>query len=410
MSKAAQDAKPVEAVAEEEEYYEDAGEEVPEDTTLANTDVVNKYKKAALWANETLQHIISLCVVGANVLTVCQTADELIKTKVNSMFKGVAEKGVAFPTTISSNSCLCYQSEVPGEENADRAIAVNDVLHIDLGVHVDGYSACVAHTLHVTANGELNPESREAQIISAAYKVLDTAVRQLRPGTDSYAVSHIIEKAAEHFGFANVEGVLSHQLKRFIIDGFQCIPGRSAAEHRVHSCTIEPLTVWAMEVALTTGKGKLREGDAKANIFKQSIESTYTPKMAAAQEFSKEADSKFGMFPFAMRNIENKKARLGASELVKHGKLHRFAPLYERDGEVVAHFKLTVLVTDKKIERVTGVAPQKGAPAPKPFESDELKAAAAQTFTLGEAKPKAAPAAAAAAAAPAAAAPAAAKK
>lgn len=384
---------------EEEEMEE---EEEEEDTSIDNDEVVGKYKKAAEWANAALAHVITLCKPNANIVQICQAGDAFIVSKVNTMHKGLkveeGEKGIGFPTTLSVNSCVAYQSDVPGEEaTADRVLALNDIVHIDLGVHIDGYTAMVANTYVVTANGELSPESREAAIIAAAAQTLDVISRSLRPGTDAYKVTEIIEKCCEHFGFQHCDGVLSHQLKRYIVDGFQCIPGKNSAEHKVHSYEIQPASVWAIEVALTTGRGKLREGDARAGIYKRNMESQYVSKLAAAQELYKEFDKNFGVFPFALRNIKASKMRLGIADLIKHNHIFKYAPLHERDGEVVAHFKITVLVTDKKIERVTSVNVQKGCPAPKPFAADsELFAASKQPFSLVAKKPAAAAAAAAA--------------
>jgi hypothetical protein len=62
--------------------------------------------------------------------------------------------------------------------------------------------------------------------------------------------------------------------------------------------------------------------------------------------------------------------------------------LYEKDGEVVAHFKATVLVTPKKIERVTGIPIQKGAAAPAPYPDAELAAKAKQPISLVAKKEK----------------------
>jgi len=386
MSKKTTDAHP----PKEEEEWEDvegeeeAAEEEEEDTTLNNTDVVAKYKQAATWANQVLKHVITLCKPGANIMEVCKAGDAMILEKVATSYKGV-EKGIAFPTTISNGSCVAYLAAT-AEEGADAVLVEGELARIDLGIQIDGYVAVVAHTIQVTADGLVKADSREGQLLTAAFQVMSTASRQLRPGTDFYEVTDIIEKAAAHFGFNPVEGVLSHQMKRYIVDGVKCIPGKNVAEHKVHSYDVQPASVFALDVVLTTGKGKLKERDTKAGIFKISLESSYVPKLTAAQEVSKEIEEKFQTFPFAVRNIENKKARLGLSELVKHGAVTRYAPLYEKDGELVAQFKITVLVTGKKIERVTGVELQKGAPAPAPYTDAALVAANSKKFTIDAGK------------------------
>jgi curved DNA binding protein len=371
-----------------EEEWEDVDEEEEEeeDTTLNNSDVVMKYKKAAAWANESLQVVINATKVGAKVIDLCKLGDDTITDKLATMFRG-AEKGIAFPTSISVNHCVANNSPAAGEEGSTQVIALNDVVHIDLAVHIDGYCAQVAHTLQVTENGELAPDTKEANVITAAYTALNTALRKIRPGTTLYEVTEVLEAAAEHFNVTPVDGVLSHLMKRYIIDGFRCIPGKKTPEHMVHDYAVEPAQVWTLDVVYTTGKGKLKERDLRPTIFKVSLENNYSSKMDSAREVQREVDEKFQTFPFAVRNIENKKARLGLSELVKHGVVVPYPALFEKEGDVVAQFKVTLLVTAKKIERITGLPMQKG-PAPAPYTNELLLAANKLSLSLEEKKKK----------------------
>jgi len=344
-----------------------------------------RYKAAAKWANEVLTQVISQCKPGASVKLICKEADELIELKVSQNFKGV-EKGVAFPTCISVNTIVCHFN---GAEE-DVTLAAGDVARIDLGVHVDGYPAYVAHTIQVTEDGKLS-DSREAHVISSTYAVLDAALRQVRPGNSTTVVTDVIEKAAAHFGLNAVEGVLSHQMKRYIVDGFKTIPSKNSAEHKVHDYDIEAYTVWCLDIVLTTGKGqKLKEKDIKPSVFKASLDTTYEPKLQAAFEARGEIANRFQYFPFGTNRLTNGKAKLGVSELARHGALVPYPVLFERDGEVVAQFKVTLLVSDKKIERVTGVTPQNGAPAPKAYTDEALAAAAKQPLSLVKKEKKAA--------------------
>lgn len=379
--------KQAQAAAEEEwEDVEEGEEEEEEDTTINNSDVVMKYKKAAAWANESLQAVVSAIKVGAKVVDLCKLGDETIADKVQSMFRGV-EKGPAFPTSVSVNSCVCHNSPVPSEETTPQVLALGDVVRVDLAVHIDGYSAQVAHTVQVTENGELSADAKETNVITAAYAALNLAIRKMRPGVQTYEITELIEKAAQHFGVNPVEGVLSHVVKRYIIDGFRSIPNKKTPEHMVHEYPIEVAQVWALDVAFTTGKGKLKERDVRPSIFKVSLENNYSAKMESARELQREIDTKFQTFPFGVRNLETKKARLGLSEMVKHGVVAPYPVLYEKDGETVAQFKVTLLVTAKKIERITGIPMQK-APAPAPFTDEALLAASKLSLSLEEKKKK----------------------
>jgi curved DNA binding protein len=373
------------APAEEEEWedYEEEHEEEEEDTTIANSDVVMRYKKAAQWANEVLTEVVAQVKPDASVKAIAAAGDALVAQKVATLFRGV-EKGSAMPTCVNVNGIVCHCNGTEG----DVTIQLNDVVRIDLGIHIDGYVAMVAHTVHVTANGELNPEAKESAVIAAGNAVLDAAIRQLRPGNSTTEVAKVIEDCATHFGLNPVEGSLSHQLKRYIVDGFKVIPSKASSDHKVHEYEIQENSVWCLDIVLTTGKGsKLKERDMKPCVYKQAIDASYEPKLNAAFEARGEITNRYQYFPFSVASLEAPKAKLGMSELNKHGVTIPFPVLYEKDGEIVAHFKATVLVTPKKIEKVTGIPIQKGA-APLAAYPDELAAKAKLPISLVDKKKK----------------------
>ncbi|CBH16692.1 aminopeptidase, putative [Trypanosoma brucei gambiense DAL972] len=365
---------------EEWEDVDEQAEEEEEDTTINNSDVVMRYKKAAVWCNETLQVLLDAIVPGAKVYDLCKLGDETIAKKLRTMFRGT-EKGIAFPTCISLNNCVAHNCPSPGDDAASQVVQLGDVVHVDLGIHIDGYCAQVAHTVQVTENNELGSDEKAAKVITAAYKILNTAVRKMRPGTNVYEVTEVIEKAAAHYGVTPAEGVLSHMLKRYIVDSFRCIPQKKVAEHLVHDYTLEAGQVWTLDIVMSSGKGKLKERDLRPSVFKVALDSKYTMKMESARELQREIESKYGTFPFAFRNLETKKARLGLSEMVKHSAVVPYPVLYEKDGEVVGHFKVTLLVTAKKIEVVTGLKMQK-APELPPYTDELLLTTSKLPFSL----------------------------
>ena len=52
--------------------------------------------------------------------------------------------GIAFPCCISVNNCICHFS--PLSNDPDTILKAGDVTKIDLGAHIDGFIAVVAHT------------------------------------------------------------------------------------------------------------------------------------------------------------------------------------------------------------------------------------------------------------------------
>ncbi|EPY27692.1 hypothetical protein AGDE_08993 [Angomonas deanei] len=176
-------------------------------------------------------------------------------------------------------------------------------------------------------------------------------------------------------------------LKRYIIDGFRCIPQKKEAEHMVHNYDFDLAQVWTLDIVMSTGKGKLKERDERPFIYKVALDSNYNVKLESAKELEKEIDTKYATFPFAIRNLETKKARLGLNEMIKNGAVIPYPVLYERDGEQLAHFKSTILITKKKIEVITGLKPQAG-PALAPYTDEVVIAASKLPLILEDKKKK----------------------
>ena len=60
--------------------------------------------------------------------------------------------------------------------------------------------------------------------------------------------------------------------------------------------------------------------------------------------------------PFTLRAIEDEKtARLGVKECINHKLLDPFTVLYEKDDEIVAQFKFTVLLLPNGPRKITGL-------------------------------------------------------
>ena len=57
-----------------------------------------------------------------------------------------------------------------------------------------------------------------------------------------------------------VEGVLSHQMKQFVIDANKCVLNRPSSEARVEDGEFEENEVYAVDIVVSTGEGKTRVG------------------------------------------------------------------------------------------------------------------------------------------------------
>ena len=117
---------------------------------LEQTSVLTKYKSAAEIANKALAYVASLCVPDARVYDICVAGDTFLEEQCAGVYaksKPAVEKGIAFPTCVSANECVCHCS--PASADAGLTLSEGDLVKIDLGCHIDGWIAVCAHSLRV---------------------------------------------------------------------------------------------------------------------------------------------------------------------------------------------------------------------------------------------------------------------
>lgn len=70
-------------------------------------------------------------------------------------------------------------------------------------------------------------------------------------------VTEAIQKVAAAYDCKIVEGVLSHQLKQFVIDGNKVVLSVPGPETRVEDSEFEENEVYAVDIVTSTGDGKV---------------------------------------------------------------------------------------------------------------------------------------------------------
>jgi len=273
-----------------------------------------------------------------------------------------------------------------------------------MGVHLDGFIAVAAHTAEVTAEGALtdfvpdmvDPEAAaaaeaaavteaaaaeaaapadedaaasasasssaapasKADVASAAFVCAELALRMVSPGNTNTAVTEAWDRVAKHFGVSLCQGVLSHELKQFVIDGSNVIIARENKEddQAAADVTFEKNRVFAIDVACSSGEGKPRESEARTTIYKRNVERTYGLKMSASRNLLRQVQERSPTLPFSLRHFdEPKQARAGIVECLKHELVSPFPVMAERDGDHTAHFKFTAMLLASGTLKATGL-------------------------------------------------------
>ena len=346
-----------EEIEEEEDDFEDTvGEDFKKDIRA-----LTYLQDAGKIADEVLTDVISKCKPGAKLYELCSQSDALIKTKLANVYrKGKFIKGIAFPTCISVNE-ICGHYSAPKETSTDKEktqLEEGDVAKIDLGVEINGFAAVVAHTV-VVSDKEEKVKGSKADVILAAYNCVQAALRMMKEnGPTNNDITKTIAKICEDYKVSPVEGVLSHRMKKDIIDGMETIINKTNFEQKVDTRAFEYGDVFGLDVIVSTGEGKPKEAGLKTNIYKRALETTYKLRTDSGRKLLSVVESNFYSFPFTFNVFENEKnlklkspienlqttMKLGLSECTKYELLHGYPVLSEKQGDIVAQFKYTVAV------------------------------------------------------------------
>lgn len=332
--------------------HESEAEEVND---LSNPDVTTKYRTASDIVNKVLAKIIEECKAEADIATLCEMGDKMLEEETGKLYnkkdKGrKIEKGIAFPTCISTNEVIGHFSPLKGES---RQLKPGDVAKVDMACHIDGFIAAAAHTIII---GEEKAEDRRADVIMAAWNAAEATLRLVQVGNTNTQVTEMLGKIAEEFKCKPVQGVLSHQVKKHVIDGNKCIIGAETADEKVDEIEFEMNEVYCIDIVMSTGEGKGKETEMRHTVYKRAPGVNYMLKTQKARQFITEVNRRFPALPFSLRAIEDEQvARVGVSEAKRHELLEEYPVLKEKDKEVVAQFKFTVCLLPGGTKKITGL-------------------------------------------------------
>lgn len=217
--------------------------------------------------------------------------------------------------------------------------------------------------------GDAPAKGRSADVIAAARTAYDAALRLIKPGKKVADVAPVLNKIVESYGCQLVEGVMSHQMKQYVIDGNKCVLNKPNPEAKVEDQEFLENEVYAVDIVVSSGEGKTKVMDEKeTTVYKRALDAAYSLKLKASRAVCSAIDRNFPAMPFTVRALIeavekdekskdlSKQLRLGMVECLNHGLLHPYPVLHEKTGEVVAQVKGTVLLMPNGSDVVTKVA------------------------------------------------------
>lgn len=278
-------------------------------------EILENYLKAGKILKEAQEIARKELKVGVKLLDVAEKVEAFVKK---------AGGKPAFPLNLSINEEAAHYTPAFQDE---RILKEDDVIKVDLGVHIDGYIA--------DASFSLNPSGEWNEMIKANEKALEAALNIVKEGIELGEIGTVIEKTLRNAGFNPVQNLTGHGLERFIQHAPPSIPNISNKDSR----TLEEGHVYAIEPFATNGRGLIHEA-GRVEIFQEDevkpVRNAYARKIL---EFVLE---EYNGLPFAERwlrkelKMDEFQHKVGLKELLLKKCIKAYPVLKEEAGKMVS--------------------------------------------------------------------------
>jgi len=289
-----------------------------------DTEILAKYREAGRILAEVLALASPQVVVGASLLDVANFVEDAIRSK------GAKP---AFPCNISLDRNAAHYTPSP----LDATRFGENMVKLDVGVHVDGYIADAAITIDLSGHESL---------VEASHDALEAALEIIRPGTDTAQIGKAIEEVITGYGYRPVYNLTGHGLSRYLAHDEPAIPNRAVEKGTV----LKEGDVIAIEPFATNGSGRICEAPINEIYGFYAMRPVRLP---AARTLLKEISENYKTLPFARRWLKSKRAEYALMQLMRSGSVHGYPVLWEVEGALVSQAEHTVVVLDKGCEVTT---------------------------------------------------------
>ncbi len=283
-----------------------------------------KIIKAGKIASDVKKYIKPLIKKGTPLLEIANKIDDKI-----------IELGgkAAFPVNLSIDEIAAHYT--PSHD--DETLA-SGILKVDLGVHIDGWTADTAFSM------DLEDDLENKKLIETSQQALDNAIKNLNTKTLLMETGKIIQDTIEKNNFSSIVNLSGHSMDKFELHSGKTIPNydnKNTDEFGEGLFAIEPFA--------TNGNGKVRDGKPSGIYVLIDPKNVRSP---IAREILHYVLDEYQTLPFCSRWLVKKfgvKALFGLKQLEENGNFHQYPQLIETGNGKVSQAENSILINKDKI-------------------------------------------------------------
>lgn len=257
---------------------------------------------------------------------------------------GIRSKGgePAFPVNLSLNNHAAHYT--PSAD--DELVLGEDVIKVDIGVHVDGYIADAAFTMDFSGKYREMVEASEQALKDAVELVKKKALS--KNGLEFGEIGKAVQKAINGKGYNPVQNLSGHGLAPWTAHAPPSIANIENNDDRV----FEEGMVFAIEPFATDGAGFVKEAP-QSEIF--GVDEPRPVRNKDARAMMEFIGEKYLTLPFAERwlieelDMSEFRRKVALRELLRSGCVKAFPILREEEGKIVTQAETSIALVEGRV-------------------------------------------------------------
>ena len=283
------------------------------------------YLRAGRIHYEVIEKSKELIKPGASLLAIAQAIEKDIASH--------PEASLAFPVNLQLNNEVHY-SPLPGDT---RTISKEDIIKVDIGIHVEGYIADGAYTI------ALNKDYQE--MVDFTEKVLRETINGLKPGMKISEIGRRLDMHLKNSKYKIIKNLIGHQLQQWDLHSKKSILVYESDSNQ----TLDHGEAFAVEIFITDGTGLIK---SSSNSVIYALKNNITPmRDIKLRQLCKTINEKRRHLPFTERYVVEhlKYSKLDFLNLKRSGNIMEYPILLEVPRSKIAQSEDVIYVDEKEV-------------------------------------------------------------
>lgn len=285
---------------------------------------------------------------GMGMIEIANLIEDSIRNYTNNDHTKV--QGVGFPTGLSVNHVAAHYTPNTGDKTV---LNYEDVMKVDIGVHVNGHIVDSAFTLTF--------DNKYDNLLAAVKDATNTGVRESGIDVRLNDIGEAIQETMESYE-VELDG------KTYPVKCIRNLNGHNIGDYVIHSGKTVPIVpngdmtkmeegeTFAIETFGSTGNGYVVGSGECSHYAKKQGSESIKPPTERSKQLLKSIDDNFGTLPWCRRYLERTgedKYLLALNQLVRAGIVEDYPPIVDIKGSYTAQFEHTILLHPHKKEVVS---------------------------------------------------------